>query len=192
MHNVSLVEIIRRNLADNELPRAKLLTIFETKEKPWVEIITEYLTKINDKAQLKERPPIVSIMGHVDHGKTTLLDTIRQTHYQEKEVGGITQKISVSPIVFQGKKIVFLDTPGHSDFIRMRQRGISLTDIVILVISASDGVMLQTEEIISYLQDYQLPVVVFINHQRPNETDNEATLDRIKSQCQERGLTPLD
>jgi len=131
-------------------------------------------------------------MGHIDHGKTTLLDTIRQTNFQSKEVGGITQKITVSQIDFQGQKITFLDTPGHSDFIKMRQRGISLTDIVVLVIDASDGIMFQTEEIIEYLHKYQIPVIVFINHKKPEQTDNETNLNRIRTQLQEKGLTPLE
>jgi translation initiation factor IF-2 len=92
-------------------------------------------------------------MGHIDHGKTTLLDTLRHTYLQEKEVGGITQKVTVSQIEFENKKITFLDTPGHSDFIKMRQRGISLTDLVVLVIDAKDGVMSQTTEIINFLHE---------------------------------------
>jgi translation initiation factor IF-2 len=131
-------------------------------------------------------------MGHVDHGKTTLLDTIRHTHFQEKEAGGITQKITVSPIDFSGQKIIFLDTPGHRDFIKLRQRGVSLTDIVVLVISASDGVMPQTAEIIHYLHQNKLPVIVFINHKKPDETDNEANLNKIKTQLQEKQLVPLE
>jgi len=131
-------------------------------------------------------------MGHIDHGKTTLLDTIRRTNLQAKEVGGITQKITVSQINFQEKKITFLDTPGHSDFIKMRQRGISLTDIVVLVIDAGDGIMFQTEEIIDYLHKYQIPVIVFINHKRPEQTDNENNLNRVRTQLQEKGLTPLE
>lgn len=150
------------------------------------------MQKLDNNSQLVERPPIVSIMGHIDHGKTTLLDTIRQTNFQAKEVGGITQKITASQIDFQDKKITFLDTPGHSDFIKMRQRGISLTDIVVLVIDASDGIMFQTEEIIDYLHKYQIPVIVFINHKKPEQTDNETNLNRIRTQLQEKGLTPLE
>jgi len=131
-------------------------------------------------------------MGHIDHGKTTLLDTIRQTQIQKKEAGGITQKVSVSQIEFQQQKITFLDTPGHSDFIKMRQRGISLTDLVILVIDARDGIMPQTAEIIDYLHQYQLPMLVFINHKKPSETNNETNLNRIRTQLQEKGLTPLE
>lgn len=115
------------------------------------EVVKEYLEKVDKGVQFIEKAPVVSIMGHIDHGKTTLLDTIRQTNIQKKEVGGITQKVTVSQIEFQGKKITLLDTPGHSDFIKMRQQGVSLTDIVVLVIDAKDGIMSQTSEIIDYL-----------------------------------------
>ena len=156
------------------------------------EVIRDYLEKLGSDEQLIERPPVVSIMGHIDHGKTTLLDTIRQTNIQQKEVGGITQKITVSQVDFHGKKITFLDTPGHNDFIKMRRRGISLTDIVVLVIDGGDGVMSQTTEIINYLQQYQIPTIIFINHKRPSETNNEVNLNRIRTQLQEKGLTPLE
>src|SRR4051812_28402345 len=156
------------------------------------QIIQEYLEKCHLKGQLVTRPPLVSIMGHIDHGKTTLLDTIRQTQVQKKEEGGITQKVTVSQIEFQNQKITFLDTPGHSDFIKMRQRGISLTDLVVLVIDAKDGVMEQTKEIINYLCHYELPAIVFINHKKLHETNNENNLNRIKGQCQQLGLIPLE
>lgn len=155
------------------------------------QIIQEYLEKCCPKEQLTTRPPIVSIMGHVDHGKTTLLATIRQTQVQ-KEEGGITQKVTASQIEFQNQKITFLDTPGHSDFIKMRQRGISLTDLVVLVIDAKSGVMEQTKEIINYLCRYKLPVIVFINHKKPAETNNENNLNRIRGQCQQASLNPLE
>ncbi|WNE41156.1 MAG: Translation initiation factor IF-2 [Mycoplasmataceae bacterium] len=155
-------------------------------------IIQEYLEKDESDEQLISRPPIVSIMGHIDHGKTTLLDTIRKTNIQRREAGGITQKVTISQVEFQGKKITFLDTPGHGDFIKMRKGGISLTDLVVLVIDAKDGIMSQTEEVINYLHDYNLPVIIFVNHKKPAETDNETNLNRIRSQCQEKGLTPLD
>src|SRR5439155_6690216 len=140
---------------------------------------------------LTERPPIVSIMGHIDHGKTTLLDTIRHTNLQKKEAGGITQKVTVSQSEFQGKKITFLDTPGHSDFIKMRQRGISLTDLVILVIDAKDGIMSQTSEIIDYLREHELPVIDFINHKNPSQTNHPANLHKLTAQLQAKGLDPL-
>jgi translation initiation factor IF-2 len=131
-------------------------------------------------------------MGHIDHGKTTLFDVICQTHYRKKEIGGITQKISVSSIEFQGEKIIFLDTPGHSDFIRLRKQGISLTDLVVLVIDAKDGVMEQTKEIINHLCNYKLLSVVFINHKNPDESNDENNLERIKKQCFNLGLIPLE
>jgi len=156
------------------------------------QIIQEYLENTKREGPLVARPPIVSIMGHIDHGKTTLLDTIRQTQVQKKEAGGITQKVTVSQIEFQNQKITFLDTPGHSDFIKMRQRGVSLTDLVVLVIDAKDGIMSQTAEIIDYLHQYNLLVIVFINHKKSAETDNETNLNRIRTQLQEKGLTPLE
>jgi translation initiation factor IF-2 len=155
------------------------------------QVIQKYLEKNTQKGQLITRPPIVSIMGHIDHGKTTLLDTIRQTQIQKKEAGGITQKVSVSQAEFQGQKITFLDTPGHSDFIKMRQRGVSLTDLVVLVIDGKDGVMEQTKEIIKYLCHYELPVIIFINHKKPY-TNNENNLNRIRGQCEQLGLIPLE
>jgi translation initiation factor IF-2 len=131
-------------------------------------------------------------MGHIDHGKTTLLDTIRNTNVQKREKGGITQKISASEIEFEGSKITFLDTPGHGDFIKMRHRGISLTDIVVLVIDAKDGVMPQTKEIIEYLNTYKIPLLVFLNHKKAEETDNDANLDRIRNQLQNENLLPIE
>ncbi|CAJ0824668.1 6743_t:CDS:2 [Entrophospora sp. SA101] len=172
--------------------RSVRITIKKKSEINFSQIIQEYLEKSEQKGQEIARPPIVSIMGHIDHGKTTLLDTIRQTQVQKKEAGGITQKVTVSQCQFHGQKITFLDTPGHSDFIKMRQRGISLTDLVILVIDAKDGVMSQTSEIIDYLHQYNLPIIVFINHKKPAETDNETNLNRIRTQLQEKGLTPLE
>ncbi|CAG8615126.1 8063_t:CDS:2, partial [Ambispora gerdemannii] len=131
------------------------------------QIIQEYLKKSEQKGQLVVRPPIV-------------------------KAGGITQKVTVSQGEFQGQTIIFLDTPGHGDFIKMRQRGISLTDLVVLVIDAKDGIMSQTSEIIDYLHEYKLPVIVFINHKKPDETDNETNLNRIRTQLQEKNLTPIE
>jgi translation initiation factor IF-2 len=151
-------------------------------------IIEEYLKKIEQKKDLVPRPPVVSIMGHIDHGKTTLLDTIQDSQVQKEEKGGITQKISIYQVEFQEKKITFCDTPGHNDFIKMRQRGVSLTDLVILVIDAKEGVMTQTKEIVSYLREHKLPVIIFLNHKKPAETNNETNLIKLKSQLQEYGL----
>ena len=142
---------------------------------------------IDDENHEDVRNPIVAIMGHVDHGKTTLLDTICQTNVQEKERGGITQKITVSQIIFEKKKIIFLDTPGHEDFIYIRSHSALLADIIILVISASDGLMKQTLEVIEYLKKTELPCIVFINKKMGIEIDNN-TLIKIKSQLQKKGI----
>ncbi|KLL04045.1 MAG: translation initiation factor IF-2 [Mycoplasmataceae bacterium CE_OT135] len=155
-------------------------------------IIEEYLRQIDQQGNLVPRPPVVSVMGHIDHGKTTLLDTICGSQVQKEEKGGITQKINVYQVIFQGKKITFCDTPGHSDFIKMRQRGVSLTDLVALIIDAKDGIMPQTKEIINYLHEYKLPVIVFLNHKKANETDNEANLTKLKSQLQKQNLTSME
>lgn len=155
-------------------------------------IIEEYISQINHRGNLISRPPVISVMGHIDHGKTTFLDTIRKSQVQKEEKGGITQKISIYQVIFQEKKLTFCDTPGHSDFIKMRQRGISLTDLVVLIIDAKDGIMPQTEEIINYLHKYKLPVIVFLNHKKPTETNNEANLNKLNSQLQEHSLTPME
>lgn len=112
---------------------------------------------------MKNRAPIITILGHVDHGKTTLLDYIRQTNVQAKEAGGITQHIGAYQIEFKGKKITFIDTPGHAAFNKMRQRGAEVTDLVILVISAKDGVQPQTVESIRYIKQADVPYIVALN-----------------------------
>jgi len=112
---------------------------------------------------MKNRAPIITILGHVDHGKTTLLDYIRQTNVQAKEAGGITQHIGAYQIEFKGKKITFIDTPGHAAFNKMRQRGAEITDMVVLVISAKDGVQPQTIESIRYIKQANVPYIVALN-----------------------------
>ena len=143
--------------------------------------------EINDREEdLKERPPVVTIMGHVDHGKTTLLDTIRTSNVALGEAGGITQAISAYQIVYKDKPITFIDTPGHAAFTEMRARGASITDIVIIIVAADDGVMPQTREAIDHAKAANVPILVAINKiDKPG-----ANPDRIKTELSECGLTP--
>ncbi len=140
----------------------------------------------DDERDLKHRPPVVTVMGHVDHGKTSLLDSIRKTKVTKQEAGGITQHIGASSVSVEGNKIIFLDTPGHEAFTSMRSRGAQITDLAILVVAADDGVMPQTIEAINHAKAADVPVIVAIN-----KIDKDtANPDRIMHELTEHGLVP--
>jgi translation initiation factor IF-2 len=141
-----------------------------------------------DDSDFITRPPVVTIMGHVDHGKTSLLDKIRSSKVASGEAGGITQHISSYTVEKNGQKITFVDTPGHAAFSAMRSRGTAITDIVIIVVAADDGVKPQTEEVIAHAKASGCPIIIAMN-----KIDKEtANIDMVKSQMAEKGMTPVD
>ena len=146
----------------------------------------EQLEIVDTEESLLPRPAVVTIMGHVDHGKTTLLDTIKNTNVADGEAGGITQAISAYQVNYQGQIITFIDTPGHAAFTEMRARGAGITDIVIIIVAADDGVMPQTKEAIDHAKAAGVPILVAINKiDKPN-----ANPDKVLQELAEYGLTP--
>ncbi|MDD3607771.1 MAG: translation initiation factor IF-2 [Candidatus Moranbacteria bacterium] len=163
----------------------KLVESVSEKKEMTFEKLQEILSsELQNDRDLSSRPPIVTILGHVDHGKTTLLDTLKKTHIADKEAGGITQHISAYQVEKNKRLITFIDTPGHEAFQAMRQRGANIADIAILVVAADDGVKPQTKEVIEFILKNKIPVIVAINKiDKP-----EANVNRVKQKLAENGL----
>ncbi len=159
--------------------------ILEEGEKMTLEKLLELLKKEKESSDIfQPRPPVVTILGHVDHGKTTLLDTIRKTNVVAKESGGITQHINAYQVKKKSKLITFVDTPGHAAFSAMRERGVSIADIAVLVVAADDGVRPQTKEVVDYLLAKKIPTIVAINKiDKP-----EANIQKVKKELGDNGI----
>lgn len=184
----SMNQTIEEHIAEDLASKHGYLLEVKHRGERQKELVKEEVEVVDESKLLKPRSPVVCIIGHVDHGKTTLLDAIRKTNVVKGEAGGITQHIGAYQITFNNQKIAFIDTPGHAAFSSMRVRGVNVTDIAILVIAADDGFKPQTEEALKCVQKSGVPLIVAIT-----KTDVKgANLDRIKTQMQEKGIAPED